>query len=244
MKKEMKTSVKMIRLVDNIEVIQRTKDGYFDANDLLSKWNKSKDNSERPMAKFLGSPKTKDFIEALVDEIGTTTKQKLPDTQVVEIIKGRTLSDGTKTINQVWMHPYLFIDFAMWINNKFKVKVIQFVYDRLIEFRINVGGGYKNLSSVGSRYLEGYNFALVARAMNHIVFGKEGKDLRQTATQEELKELDRLQDILVDSIEMGTITTFKELMENLRRRWCKKNGFDFDEEIEQIKEERKRKKSK
>lgn len=33
------------------------------------------------------------------------------------------------------MHPLLFIDFAMWLNPAFKVKVLKFVYDELIKFR-------------------------------------------------------------------------------------------------------------
>lgn len=243
MKKEMKTSVKMIRLMDDMEVIQRTKDGYFEANDLLTKWNSVKDRPRRQMSKFMESPNTKEYIERIKAGESPRADMLHAECQVVEVIKGRNTSKG-RSRDSVWMHPYLFIDFAMWINPTFKYEVVKFVYDRLIEFRINVGGGYKNLSSVGSRYLEGYDFALVARAMNHIVFGKEGKDLRQTASQEELKELDRLQDILIDSIEMGTITTFKELIENLQRRWCKKNGFDFQEEIERIEKESKRKKRK
>ena len=28
-----------------------------------------------------------------------------------------------------WMHPMLFIDFAMWINPSFKYDVLKFVYD-------------------------------------------------------------------------------------------------------------------
>ncbi|MBC7407182.1 MAG: KilA-N domain-containing protein [Arcicella sp.] len=37
-------------------------------------------------------------------------------------------SKANKGVNAgTWMHPILFIDFAMWINPKFKVKVLKFV---------------------------------------------------------------------------------------------------------------------
>lgn len=41
------------------------------------------------------------------------------------------------------MHPYLFVKFAMWLSPTFEVKIIQWVYDNLIEFRLLAGDHYK-----------------------------------------------------------------------------------------------------
>lgn len=46
-----------------------------------------------------------------------------------------------------WMHPILFIDFAMWINPSFKYDVIKFVYDEMIRYRNEAGDAYRELSS-------------------------------------------------------------------------------------------------
>lgn len=58
----------MVRKMGSFEVLQRTKDGYFDANALLSQWNNIKSNPERRMSRFLESPKTKEFIEEINKE--------------------------------------------------------------------------------------------------------------------------------------------------------------------------------
>ena len=109
------------------------------------------------------------------------------------------------------MHPYLFIDFAMWINPKFKVQVIKFVYDELIKNRHSAGDNYKLLSASGVK-LKGYNFSEVATAMNWIVFDKKGKNLRQNATESQLKELSDVQTKLSFAIDMGYIRTYSKLI--------------------------------
>ena len=45
------------------------------------------------------------------------------------------------------MHPLLFIDFAMWLNPVFKVKVLKFVYDQLIKYRNEAGDAYRELGA-------------------------------------------------------------------------------------------------
>lgn len=45
------------------------------------------------------------------------------------------------------MHPLLFIDFAMWLNPAFKVKVLKFVYDQLIQYRNDAGDTYKEMAA-------------------------------------------------------------------------------------------------
>jgi len=90
------------------------------------------------MDEFLNSSNTKEFIEAIkAEEVQVSDNQvmrkiTIPDNQVVIKGKVKTLKDGTKLPASIWMHPLLFIDFAMWINPTFKVKVLKFVYDEMI----------------------------------------------------------------------------------------------------------------
>lgn len=212
----MKTSVTMVRKMGNFDIIQRTKDGYFDANFLLNQWNSIKTNPERKMIRFLESPKTKEFIEEISLD---SPSAEMHDGLVVpfHVKKGRNTSKG-KTKDEIWMHPYLFIDFAMWINPKFKLSVIKFVYDQLIQERKLAGDNYLMLSSSGVK-LKGYNFSEAAKAIQWIVYGKTGKGLRQTATEEQLKELNEIQIKFSFAIDMGYIKSYHQLVEEMREMY-------------------------
>jgi len=207
----MKTNVIMNRSMGGLKVNQRTKDSMFNATSLLDQWNKSKGLEGRKGKRiddFLKLKSTIEFIDALTEEIINTD-----DSRYLETHKStRGKNGGT------WMHPYLFIDFAMWINPKFKVQVIKFVYDELIKNRHSAGDNYKLLSQSGVK-LKGYNFSEIATAMNWIVFDKKGKNLRQSATQEELKELSEIQTKLSFAIDMGYIKSYPMLIAEMQEMY-------------------------
>jgi hypothetical protein len=209
----------MVRKMGNFDVLQRTKDGYFDANSLLNQWNSKKDNPERKMSRFLESPKTKEFINEISND---SPSAEMHDGFITAFYlkKGRNTEKG-RTKDEVWMHPYLFIDFAMWLNPKFKLSVIKFIYDQLIEQRTLAGDNYKSLSSSLTK-LKGYSFQEVAKAIQWIVYNKTGKDLRQTATQEQLQEINDIQTKLAFAIDMNYIISYEQLMNELRKLYNKK----------------------
>lgn len=209
----------MIRKMGAFDILQRTKDGYFDANVLLSQWNNNKGASRRRMNEFLESPKTIEFINVIKEEShGRETDNA--DFKVVTTIKGKNTVKG-KTKDQVWMHPYLFIDFAMYLNPKFKYSVIKFVYDELIKNRNQAGDGYIMLSASGVK-LKGYNFMEIAKAIQWIVYNKTGKELRQSSTQEQLSEINDIQTKLAWSIDMGFIKTYEQLVLDMRKMYRNK----------------------
>jgi hypothetical protein len=207
----MKTNVIMNRSMGGLTVNQRTKDGMFNATKLLEQWNKSKGLTGRKGKRiddFLKLKSTEEFINALNEEILNTD-----DVRYSEVYKStRGKNGGT------WMHPYLFIDFSMWINPKFKVQVIKFVYDELIKNRHSAGDNYKLLSTSVVK-LKGFSFSEVATAMNWIVFDKKGKNLRQNATQEQLKELSDIQTKLSFAIDMGYIKSYRMLIAEMQEMY-------------------------
>lgn len=97
------------------KVEQRTKDGMFNATTLIRQWNETT-GEKKEVAKFFENSGTKDFIQALMDEENLNTQNSA-------YLKSRGKQGGT------WMHPYLFVKFAMWLNPRFEVKVIKLVYD-------------------------------------------------------------------------------------------------------------------
>lgn len=194
----------MIRKMGTFEVSQRTHDGMFNATELLKQWN-IKTGMQKEVSKFFELQQTKEFLEVLESEENLNTQDST-------YLKTRGKYGGT------WMHPYLFIDFAMWINPKFKLDVIRFVYDQLIQFRHLAGDNYKGLTSAVQRF-SNVNYSQLAKGLNYVVFNKHEENLRQNASETQLKQLSELQKQLAFAIDMGYIRSFEELINEMRRIW-------------------------
>lgn len=185
------------------EVLQRTKDGMFNATALLNQWNRAA-GMKKEMNDYLRLQSTHDFLSALQSEFD------FKDGNSPYLTSRGKYSGGT------WMTPLLFIDFAMWLNPKFKVQVLKFVYDELIKCRTAAGDNYNVLAkSIAS--LPDVDYPKVARALNWIVFNKHERDIRNTATPEQLQDMDELQRKLAFSVDMGYIRSFPDLMNSMRR---------------------------
>ncbi len=218
----MKTSVLMTRKMGNFDVFQRTSDGYFDANALLKQWNEVEDNPRRQMSKFFDMRNTQEFIKVLTTSESAMSKNAHIDFQAVTISKGRLTIKGY-TYDKIYMHPYLFIKFAMWLNPKFEYQVIKFVYDELIKNRNLAGDNHNKLMS-SMQKLPYVDYSYVCKALNHIVFDNHYKDMRNDATPEQLSELHNLEEKLSFAIEMGYINDYDQLIENMRSIYSKKYG--------------------
>ena len=199
----MKQNVVMVRKMGFFNVHQRTKDGMFNANSLIKQWNASKGLKRgREVNDVLKLDKTKEFITALEMDYNDTTRKI--------VVSSCGKYGGT------WLDPLLFIDFAMWLNPTFKVQVLKFVYDELIKKRHDAGDGYVKLSASGVK-LKGYDFIEVAKAIQWIVYKTTGKELRQSANQDQLTEINDIQIKLSFAIDMGYIRTYPQLVNELRK---------------------------
>ena len=108
----------MIRQMGEFSVKQRTKDGFFNATELLKQWNRVS-GMKKEVTKFLDLGSTSELVKIIMEREDLHTQ----DSTYVKSRASRGDNAGT------WMHPVLFIDFAMWINPSFKYDVIKFVYD-------------------------------------------------------------------------------------------------------------------
>ncbi len=205
----MKTNVEMIRKMGDFDVVQRSKDGMFNATALLKQWN-SATNMQKQISHFSENEATEIFINALV------TKGICKERNHV-IIKKRGKNGGT------WMTPLLFLDFSMWLDPTFKVDVLQFVYDNLIAFRNQAGDNWKPLCKAFAS-LNCNDFASLAEALNYVVFNKHSKDIRNTATVDEIADMTALQLKYCDIINDGYIKTKDTLFKALRREWGNRHG--------------------
>lgn len=223
----MKTNVTLTRKMGEFDVLQRTSDGYFDANALLQQWNNTPGNPQRQMTRFLEQEQTKAFLEALREEISQSTEKYKPDIELFIKGKATTGKDGTRIAAKVWMHPYLFLKFAMWINPRFEVKVIKFVYDELIKYRNDAGDAYVEMSCAVSRITPKHftqeAIRNVARAINYIVYNNHERGMRNKVGEEvKTRELFELERDISKLINGDFIKSYDELMNYLRKQWNKK----------------------
>jgi len=211
----MKTNQVMIRKMGDFDVAQRTKDGMFNATSLLIQWNLSGMGSKKEIADYFSNKSTNEFIKSLESE------EDFKDGNS-PYLKSRGKYGGT------WMHPYLFIDFAMWLNPSFKLKVIKFVYDKLIEYRNEAGDTYikmcEALASISKKGDTSKNITKIAKAINIVVFGKHQSDARnKQASEESMKEIISLQKQIINLIDFGYMKTYEQARIYLVKAWQKKN---------------------
>lgn len=210
----MKTNQVMIRKMGDFDVSQRTKDGMFNATALLKQWNAQDGVAQRKLDNYFASTKTTEFINTIIE------REKLNTPKLV-YLKTRGSNGGT------WMHPLLFIDFAMWINPSFKYDVLKFVYDQMIKYRNDSGDAYKLLSSaVGSivpkndmrKYMQ-----TIAKGINYIIVGRHEHMVRNECGTEEIqKEYFELEKQVAMLINDGFLKTGEEVVNYLRRKFIKK----------------------
>lgn len=131
----MKTNQILTRKMGDFDVLQRTSDGMFNATSLLKQWNEYS-GLKKDVAHYFENSSTKEFINALISEENFNSRNSV-------YLKSRGKYNGG-----TWMHPLLFIDFAMWLNPSFKIKVLRFVYDQLIEYRNEAGNAYKEMVAI------------------------------------------------------------------------------------------------
>ena len=219
----MKTNVIMTRPMGQFEVLQRTSDGYFDGNALLAQWKREHNTCKDSMKDFFDQKKVQSFIAELEDELGEFCAPQKWDMQNLVVLKSVKYMKGRNTHNgrakdQVWLHPYLFIKFAMWINPKFELQVIKFVYDELIKCRHLAGDNYNVLTAAISK-LPDCDYKATAKAIQWIVFNRTGKELRQQATQRELSEISDIENKLAYAIDMGFINNQAQLICTMRKMY-------------------------
>lgn len=224
----MKTNQLMTRKMGDFDVYQRTSDGYFDANALLAQWNKG--NKRRQMIDFKNSKSTKEFIFALEKDESQCRNFGNADNQIIIDIKGRQTKDG-RTSDKVWMHPLLFIDFAMWLNPSFKVQVLKFVYDEMIKYRNLAGDAYNEMKTAVYPILlsefkkEGAVNKLrdLAKSLNIIVYGKHENEMRNKIGDElKTRELFELEQNIAQWVKLGLISNYDDLKRTLTKLYYQK----------------------
>lgn len=185
----MKTNQTLIR---SEAFIQRTKDGYFNATTLINYWNSGNDN-KKMLGNYQKNNSTVEFIEQL-------KKEGIDSPSITG--RGRGKNAGT------WMHPKLFVDFAMWVSVEFKSIVIDYVLDGLIKIRNDAGDYYNEMCVT---ILESYVTIYDKKPPAHIYITEANmiKSLacsknRNEMSEQELRQITYLQKVNSNLIKKNT----------------------------------------
>lgn len=212
----MVTNQIMKRPLANFTIEQRTKDGYFNLTSLLNSWNE-KIGSKKELKDYFDNKSTQEFIKALSDEENLHGDNS-------PYVKSKARADrGGGT----WGHPLLFIDFAMWLNPVFKVKVLKFVSDQMLKYRNEAGDAYRELGNAMSKIC-GKKFmpaamCNVAKAINYTVFGEHQHEMRNKQGEEEKQyELFNMERQIAMLINDGFLHSYDQVIEYLRKKYSEK----------------------
>lgn len=202
----MKTNQLMKREFFDATIRQRTKDSYFNATDLLSFYNNSKNTNKR-FKDFWDNKQTNEFAKELSRELNGDNSAHY-GTCLPKDLYTTTRGKGGAT----YMHPYLFVKFAMWLSPEFEVKVIKWVYDNLIDFRNQAGDHYREMcKAISDGYQNYYDntpspliYTQEARFLNELVKGYHESGKRNELNENELSLLNNLQKINISLISRQT----------------------------------------
>lgn len=201
------------------KVIQRTKDGFFCATELLKQWNvntqKNGDLKKKDLDDYFLNKSTKELIETIIE------REHLINSRNSAYLSSRGKNGGT------WMHPVLFIDFAMWINPHFKYDVIKFVYDEMIKFRNLAGDAYPSMCravrSIMPEPIFREKVKDLAKSLNIIVYGRHESEMRNKVGDEaKIREMYELEKQIAQWINIGLVGNYKQLKAALNKLYYQK----------------------
>jgi hypothetical protein len=89
--------------------------GMISANDLMNAYKLESPLTTKSITRYLDNTSTKQFIDGLMFQ------NDIPVNLVVSTKRGK--GGGT------WMHPFLFVDFAMWLSSEFKLEALKMVHE-------------------------------------------------------------------------------------------------------------------
>ena len=184
----MKTEVVMKRKTFGEIISQKSKSGFFSATELERAGNKYRAMHELPLLRlntYFSNSANKEFIKEL------------------ELKYGKIKTDGRGRGNQIWVHPLLFLDIALWIDPKMKVEVYEWLLDNLLQFRNDSGDSYKKMcgalyNAAKNKTLFNKNIKLVAQ---RIKLECDVKDWN-TATEKQLKLRDKIHEFISFACDM------------------------------------------
>jgi hypothetical protein len=203
----MKTAVIMQRQFNGKTIRQNSKTEFLNLNDLMDCFLEDNPKSTKKVENYMRLSQTQEFAETIREAELEAKKQNthkngeltLPLIEPVKVIETKRGKNGG-----TWVHPYLFLDFAMWLNPKFKLWAMSIIEDKLIKLRNEAGNKFKEMQQALklSGAVSPREFAKEAAMINMIIFGTKA-GARNSADEEKLDLLNKLQKYNAHLISQG-----------------------------------------
>ena len=232
----MKTNVVMVspdRELCGVTIRQDTKSGFLCLTDLQEAYTRErlkKGWHDKRIENILSNKSSAERIYYILSKQGylneTSYEDFIHEVDKNSLIKTMKKYKAYKTVGarsdkRVICDSYIWVMVALELNPELFAMVIMWVTDKLIINRIEVGDRYNTLARAVAKF-DDVDYPAMAKALNWIVFNKHETNLRNKATQEQLKELETLQANLAFSIDSGYIENFDDLIKTMRNLYAKK----------------------
>lgn len=186
----MKTTQIIERPFYNGIIQQDHKTGWMNTNQLLvlgNSYRKSIGKAPARLQHYLETEKTKEFIQEIMEQ-----------EKIVEVKKGKKGRYGG-----TWMHPLLFIDFAMYINPAFKYEAMNWLMDQLLQYRDCSGESYKAMGhAISDAYgIYGKVGTVIPKIAKQIKLAVGVDDWNKT-TEENLKRRDEIHKKIIFGVQL------------------------------------------
>jgi hypothetical protein len=232
----MKTNITLIsqsRDLFGITVRQETKTGFLNLSDLQDAYDNAKAVhgwSEKRVNEIISYSDNRERIFYILEKQGFIKTslnvfiEQVKEKGITKVLKSIRAykTTGARANKSVVCNPYIWVLVAMEMNPMLYAEVVTWLTDKLIINRIEAGDMYKDLSKAVAKF-NNTDYSNLAKAINYIVFGRHEAGIRNTGTEEQLKELRTIESNLAFSIDAGFIKSFPELMNHIRNMWTKKN---------------------
>ena len=171
-------------------VRQRHQSRLFSANDLFDIYRSHNPTTKKTLQNYFALQSTKELVDTLEHV------ERIPANQVMDVRLGKR--GGT------WVHAYVLIDLAMWLDTSFKVRVLGWVYDNLCYLRDAAGDDFKDLMQTIKDEIEPEKHWIYTNEIR-LIQGLAGVDAgeRNSASQDALHKLEVLQKADIKMIKQG-----------------------------------------
>lgn len=232
----MKTNVTMVskdRDLFGVTIKQDTKTSFMSLTDLQEAYTRKRIEmgwNDKRIENILSNKESAERIYYVLEKQGYFVKTGFPvfmemvgKESLIKVMKkvGAYKTVGKGANRRTICNPYIWVLVAMELNPMLYAEVVTWLTDKLILNRIEAGDKYNILARAVAKFKD-VDYSKMAKGLNWIVFNEHQSMIRNTATQEQLKELEQLQSNLAFYIDMGHVGSFEDLLKIMRDLYRKK----------------------
>lgn len=222
------------RSLFGVTIRQDTKNGFLSVSDLQEAYTRARIErgwSDKRISDILSNSSSAERIYYILEKQGVIKAgfpvfmEEVRSKSLVSVMKqyGVYKTTGSRGTKQVSCDPYIWVLLALELNPEIYATVVMWLTDNLIINRIEAGDKYNALCRSAAKFPD-VDYRAIAKGLNYIVFNIHETMIRNSASQDELKELDLTQHSLSVMIDMGFITSFEQLLGVMRDMYRKKWG--------------------